>query len=240
MATALTTVTPTTLRITRIGQAELVVRNAEKVAEFLFRFDPSSVADYSYDVWIARQIDPDRFSTEDVEVMNRTMAARSPYAAWGGLVGRDLPWLSAIDRGSDLFRLGDLDWSVTRGHIEAALKAMVGKHRNLAVVTKMLHMKRPRLIPLCDSYVQQQVLGCVLSQAPPEALASSGMDLIDHLRAQGKRNLDGLLAVQEHLAARGIERTLVRILDLLLWSSYEGARWHMLEPLLAEWFGTEA
>jgi len=44
---------------------------------------------------------------------------------------------------------------------------MVGKNRNLAVVTKMLHMKRPRLIPLCDSYVQQQVLGCVSDAGPP-------------------------------------------------------------------------
>ena len=56
------------------------------VAEFLFRFDPSSAADYSYDAWIAEQVDHDRFSTEDVRVLNRTMAARSPYAAWSGLV----------------------------------------------------------------------------------------------------------------------------------------------------------
>ena len=38
-----------------------------------------------------------------------------------------------------------------------------------------------------------------------------------HLRRQGQANLESLLEIQARLSEIGIERTLVRILDALLW-----------------------
>ena len=41
--------------------------------------------------------------------------------------------------------------------VEAAFAAMCGPYRGLSVVSKMLHLKRPRLIPLLDALVVEQL-----------------------------------------------------------------------------------
>jgi hypothetical protein len=78
------------------------------------------------------------------------------------------------------------------------------------VATKVLHIKRPRLIPVCDSYVAR-TMGV-------EFLGSADLlQLVLHLRKQGQANLEALHEIQVRLGEIGIERTLVRILDALLW-----------------------
>jgi hypothetical protein len=241
MTIAFAAATPITLRITRAGgpkdRGELVIRNAGKVAEFLFTFDPSSSARDSYDNWIAHDTDPERLAERDVEIINRTMGARSPHKAWAAFLGRDLPWLSALDPGWELFDLAPAEWPTVRGRLRDALQALIGPYRKLSIVTKVLHMKRPRLVPVCDSYVRAEMLALRPEAPSADAAVSVGLDLITHLRDEGRRNLAELQAVRDYLLTRRLDRTRVRILDLLLWSSYPSAPWSRIEPLLAEWFG---
>lgn len=94
------------------------------------------------------------------------------------------------------------------------LRVLRGPHRNTAVLSKVLHLKRPALIPVLDSLIAQQV---GWTDGVP-AIA-----LIEHLRLEGGANLDVLRAAQSHLRTLGVERTLVRIFDALLWISHPAA-----------------
>ena len=87
----------------------------------------------------------------------------------------------------------------------------------LSKMTKALHPKRPALIPMLDSVVQNY-----LTDDDPGARAPFG-ERADELVRGYKRDLDrnraGLRAVRVELAGRGYDLTEVRILDLLIWST---------------------
>ena len=94
------------------------------------------------------------------------------------------------------------------------------------MVTKVLHIKRPSLVPILDSFVERQ-LGASPAVPTPVLLA--------HVRAQGRRNLDALQAIQATLKGAGIERSLVRILDALLWSTDPASELGAIPGLIAGW-----
>ena len=98
--------------------------------------------------------------------------------------------------------------------LEAVFAAALGPYRNHAVATKVLHLKRPLLIPILDSLVVEQIGGG--ERTPP-------IDLVLHLRAEGQRNRFALRQVQASLEEARITRPLVRILDVLLWSGHPAA-----------------
>lgn len=218
------------IQITMMGSsATLAIHEADRLAEGFFRHDPSSAHADSYDAWAqSAHSSANRLVADDVHAINRTMAARSPLGAWQAFMSdsHDLPALAAIDSTWDLLLLSDDAWhqQQCRERITELLRTLLGPHRQLAVTTKVLHLKRPRLIPVLDSYVVQMLGGAPPApEVSPNAVAMTAIILIEHLREQGRANLPVLQAVQQHLAARGIERTLVRILDALLWLSHPGA-----------------
>jgi Family of unknown function (DUF6308) len=86
----------------------------------------------------------------------------------------------------------------------------------------MLHLKRPSLIPILDTLVVEQIGGV---GRPP-------MDLLLHLRAEAQLNRLALQHVQTNLQKAYITRTLIRILDALLWSSHPSAG---IAMALASW-----
>lgn len=227
------------LIINRIdGRRAVELVHAEKVAALLFSFDPSSASPQSYDAWViggARR-QPNRFTADDLRAMNRTMAARSPHRAWEELLDRDLPWLAALSLDWDLVLMPDDEWVKAEPVVWDALTAVIGPYRNLSVATKMLHLKRPFLIPVCDSFVQDLLFGKVPSQVDIAGAAAVGRTLVRHVRGEARRNLGGLVAIQRYLSSLGIDRSLVRILDLLLWASHPQAMWHRLPQLVASWF----
>ncbi len=75
---------------------------------------------------------------------------------------------------------------------------------------------------MLDSLVLQQ-LG--VTESVP------AIDVIEHLRREKRSNLDSLLLVQRFLKPH-YERSLVRIMDALLWTSHPAAG---LAPTLASW-----
>jgi hypothetical protein len=85
-------------------------------------------------------------------------------------------------------------------------------------MTKALHPKRPALIPMLDSVVQEYLTRD--DSAPP--LSGSFGERVTALVRSYKRDLDrnrsALREVQEELAGRSYRVTEVRILDLLIWS----------------------
>ena len=85
-----------------------------------------------------------------------------------------------------------------------------------AKMTKALHPKRPALIPMLDSIVQEY-----LADDDPGAQAPFGrraLALVRGYKSDLDRNSAAVRAIRQELAGRGYELTEVRILDLLILS----------------------
>jgi len=208
------------------GGPRLVIEDAQGLAFDFFTKDASSSGTDPYDAWTGRT-DPDRITTDDLYAINRTMRARSPHTAWSVFTGPTdppLPWLTALDPHVGLFDLDDPEWE--RGGYDAlladAFAAIIGPYRNLAVATKVLHLKRPRLFPVLDRLVVEQIGG----------IGRPVMTLMRHIRAQGRANYVGLSLIQADLEEVHLLRSHVRILDALLWASHPASS---LGPDLAQW-----
>ena len=89
-------------------------------------------------------------------------------------------------------------------------------------MTKTLHPKRPALVPMLDSVVQEYLQDDDLGLRAP-----FGARAIALVRGY-KRDLDSngppVRAIRQELAGRGYTLTEVRILDALIWSAATAAR----------------
>jgi hypothetical protein len=201
----------------RIRRPDLIVDNPWRLILRFVTEDRSSMGVNSYDSYIAGGTSPlNRVVLEDVVAINTTMGARSPHTDWTAVIARGaLPELKAIDVMWDVFSTSDKTWAKQPigEQVAILLDSVMSKGIGLARATKVLHIKRPRLIPVCDSYVLR------LMGIPGDDGASAAA-LIEHLR-----NLRGdlrptLVELRKKLLERGYDRTLLRITDALIWSSY--------------------
>jgi hypothetical protein len=155
-----------------------------------------------------------------VALVNRTMGARSSYSNWDRLVKRgSIPALREIDEELDLFLTSDRKW--TASHVSDNLASLfglvVGNGIGIAIASKLLHLKRPRLIPVCDSYVLR-LMGI------PGHGAASGVALVECLRSIRKHWTSPLKQLQVSLQVQGHDRSLVRVADALMWSAAKASR----------------
>jgi hypothetical protein len=212
------------IRVQRLDHGpDLVIEDAQRLAYDFFTKDASSVGPKAYDAQVGKS-DPHRITTADVVAINTTMRARSPHSAWVLLTDaiEAQPWLAILPEDLDLFRMTDDEWRSASSALEAALAATIGPYRNLSVATKVLHLKRPRLFPVLDSLVIQQLGG----------LGREHIELLGHVRSVGRANGESLASIEASLRASDIRRTKVRILDAMLWSSHPSAG---LAGELGEW-----
>lgn len=80
-------------------------------------------------------------------------------------------------------------------------------------MTKALHKKRPALIPMLDSVVQEY-----LATDAPGSFGGQATELVRGYKQDVDRNRAALRALKRELASRDYRLTEVRILDLLIWS----------------------
>jgi hypothetical protein len=221
---------PISITIRRTGAAAatappLVIEGAQWLAETFFRRDPSAIGSNSYDAWIAdtqRDLDRrDRVTDDDVTAVNRTMAARTSHAAWAPIVESvERSWLEGVDPAWDLFEMDEEAWATEQvpERLHTAFIATKRPGLHLAVITKVLHIKRPLMFPVLDSVVVTQV------GTPITDDIATWVAAMQHVRAIGRSNIGPLIQVREYLESCGIHgRSLVRILDGLLWVSSPGA-----------------
>jgi Family of unknown function (DUF6308) len=85
-------------------------------------------------------------------------------------------------------------------------------------MTKALHRKRPALIPMLDSVVQEYLARDLPQTASSASFGERATALVRSYKQDLDRNRSALHEVQRALAGRGYQLTEVRILDLLIWS----------------------
>jgi hypothetical protein len=89
-------------------------------------------------------------------------------------------------------------------------------------MTKTLHKKRPALIPMLDSLVQEYLAGDEPRPHASEPFGGRATTLVRGYKRDLDRNLSALHEIQRELANHGYRITEVRILDLLIWSVSAG------------------
>jgi hypothetical protein len=82
-------------------------------------------------------------------------------------------------------------------------------------MTKALHPKRPALIPMLDSVVQQY-----LGAPSAESFGEGATELVRRYKQDLDRNRLALRELGRELSHRGYRLTEVRMLDLLIWSAF--------------------
>jgi hypothetical protein len=120
--------------------------------------------------------------------------ALSAIAPAASLTRRSVPW-------AELTRLFDAFGDI-RG---------VG----LSKMTKALHPKRPALIPMLDSVVQEY-----LGAPSAESFGERATELVRRYKQDLDRNRLALRELRRELAGHAYRLTEVRILDLLIWSAF--------------------
>ncbi len=176
--------------------------------------------------------EPDQFHPDLLTATNRAMRARASRKAWADFFGRSLPELARVPLDVDLIEASDDAYASARTALEGCYRLLTG-HTWITDMSasKMLYLKRPRLVAISDSYIRQ-----ILSVTEPdprqhpwrvEYCTTRALRVSDAVRYVGLRNrelLDHLQAcmagaVGEIAARCAVPMSLskARILDILLW-----------------------
>jgi hypothetical protein len=86
-------------------------------------------------------------------------------------------------------------------------------------MTKALHRKRPALIPMLDSVVQEYLTRDDPATSSGESFGARATALVRSYKRDLDRNQSALDELERELASRDYRLTEVRILDLLIWSA---------------------
>ena len=171
----------------------------------------------AYDEYVARGASPrHRIVREDVSVINTFMGGRSPYADWDALLeAGSLSQLRRVEESWGLFTTSDPTWRSmdVPARLLRLFDRVTGPGIGISRATKLLHIKRPDLIPICDSNVLR-TLGIRGDDA------AAGIAVVGILREQRSALRPVLRELQKELQATdGIRRSLPRIADALLWGA---------------------
>ncbi len=193
------------------------------LARAFFAGDPSAGPD-GYDSF-AGSGDPNVIVLDDVIAMNRTMRARSEHRCWEPVFRDEQRWLRRIPPNLDIVLADESEWEAANGGnlLSNAIAGCIQPGIGLASATKVLYLKRPKLVPVLDRLVAE-IMGVNLPDNPGMARrVAVGQQLATAIRREARRNLDALRNIQEELSRGGIERPLIRILDAILWFSHPAA-----------------
>jgi Family of unknown function (DUF6308) len=154
---------------------------------------------------------PDSFDERDLREANRG-GARISAAEIRAILGRRAEIelaLRAIPPSTSL--TGSVPWAA----LTELFEAFAGiRGVGFSKMTKALHPKRPALIPMLDSVVQEY-----LGAPSAELFGERATELVRSYKHDLDRNRAALREVKRELASRGYRLTEVRILDVLIWSA---------------------
>jgi len=108
-------------------------------------------------------------------------------------------------------------WEAIRNVYRACWTSDVGEART----TKVLHKKRPQLIPIIDRHM---VIGWYYAgySGPKKWGIDRMVEVTERIKEDMRRNRDPLQELQKELVKAGINLTRVRLFDVVLWEAYRG------------------
>ncbi len=210
-----------TSAVTPIFIPPLVLRSGTRIERVLETALEFVEQDGSYRTYDLAPVKQDNVLTEaDIRVAN-AMVARMSQHVIGGIYAQASVINAALSQVPGSATLAAPEDSIPWQRLEELMAAMQGiPEVKLARQTKVLHKKRPALIPILDSVVETYLRRV----HAPRRTGDPGRDAVELIRSY-KHELDATLsalrALQEELHRRGIDLTECRLLDLFLWG-YSG------------------
>jgi hypothetical protein len=174
-------------------------------------------SDSSYQRYDMAAVAHDNTLTEaDVRVANRSTARMPPVVVAGILERRDQidGALASIPASSSLM---DDDGSVLWEALGRLFEAFDGVPAvGLARITKVMHRKRPALIPILDSVIEAYLvrIGGAIAGTRPER----GVALTRIYKREMDSNAEALRCLRRKLAQELLDLTECRLLDVFMWS----------------------
>jgi hypothetical protein len=160
---------------------------------------------------------PDVISSRQLTLMNSAMRARSSRKAWAPFLDRHLDALAAVPSDVDLVDDPEERVAGALGLLGGAISAVCVPWITDMAATKLLFLKRPRLVAISDSYVRNR-LG--VSAAPG---ARRAVTVARRVREVGLSNLGALEELSAYVsrlrdpAEEPVTLSKARILDILIW-----------------------
>ena len=135
-----------------------------------------------------------KISWKDIQVADRLYANIMRFwrpAAEEMVKSSEIPVLLRRIENSDLGDIIDSKWTKVKSRFQELLQTFLNiRGVGLAVATKVLHLKRPKLIPILDSYVMKFLLGLDTSQIPKTALLEYGIQAFEVSRRDVQKSAD--------------------------------------------------
>ena len=172
--------------------------------------------DYSYKNYDKPSASPDTLTACDIRIANR-IQARIPNTLQKPILDKSDEIERALKSISPESDLADWDKWDELTQLFRILTAINGV--KLARATKILHKKRPRLIPILDSVIQKYVRKVSQdSSLENEDYADRATACCKVIQKDLKDNHNALLTIRRNVKeTNDIELSRVRILDILLW-----------------------
>jgi hypothetical protein len=198
----------------------LLLRNGTTIIEPLSLALRFVMKDGSYRAYDEPHVAHDNsLSIDDVKMANKIQGRMGPLViqAIMRVVADVEPLLAQIPAGTCLMASEkSIPWTPLRRVFEIMLNV---PEVGLARATKILHKKRPSLIPILDSIVEKylQMGGGINAQNKPEL----ALELMRRYKIDLDANANTLRSICDVLKRRGINLTECRLLDIYLWA-YSG------------------
>jgi hypothetical protein len=120
----------------------------------------------------------------------------------------------------DIFAVSNQEWLELRNKIEKLLARFLSiKGIGLAKATKILHLKRPNLIPVLDSFVIKFLLDVNISEEAKSSCVNIGLQALDRVRKIIARQKVAFEKLVEQTSDLPIQLTPVRMFDILCWTA---------------------
>jgi len=176
----------------------------------------------------------DRIRWEDIRTADKLYANIMrfwPSAAEEMVESHKIPVVLRKIENADLGDIGDSQWPNMKSRLQELLQTFLNiRGVGLAVATKVLHLKRPRLIPILDSYVMKFLLGVDTNQISKTALLEYGIQAFEVSRRDLSRNRQIFDILQNNLRDLPIPLEKVRMYDILCWTI---EKWDIRKELTA-------
>lgn len=127
----------------------------------------------------------------------------------------------------ELGEIEDSDWQRMKENIASLFEASHQiEYVGLAKTAKILHLKRPHLFPILDSYVVEFLTGVKLSEVSNiSSLTILGVQTLEIARKDIIQNLTKFKQLKQALHDLPIPLTTVRMYDILCWTTW---KWDVL------------
>jgi hypothetical protein len=163
----------------------------------------------------------DEIKPDDIRAANRLYARVGSVPAEAFITSARVHETLGAVQDEELDAIPDSRWAETRTAIAELFGAAIElRGIGLAVASKVLHLKRPHLIPILDSFVVRLLDGAKLERIDKKGqLVDIGLRTLDIIRSDMHRQQKAFAELQASLCDLPLPLTRVRLFDILCWST---------------------